>query len=172
MVTLRFYPDSIPLFANEPTHERFEIVRNGDHIGEGVRSRVSFSSGEVIFQFAGHLVPEITQFSLQVRPGLHLHDPYFMGKILHSCDPNAVVDMENLIFTAVKSILPGDYITMDYAQTEDVLFKTFVCSCGASNCRGFVTGRNQDQAMPLNMYPTTRTEPGSYSENSLDKPTL
>jgi hypothetical protein len=36
-----------------------------------------------------------------------------------------------------------DYLTMDYAQTEDVLYRQFPCSCGAENCRGWITGRKE-----------------------------
>jgi hypothetical protein len=32
---------------------------------------------------------------------------------------------------------------MDYAETEDVLFKQFPCSCAAPNCRGWITGRRE-----------------------------
>jgi hypothetical protein len=32
---------------------------------------------------------------------------------------------------------------MDYAETEDTLFKQFPCSCGSSNCRGWITGRKE-----------------------------
>jgi tyrocidine synthetase-3 len=142
MLSYRFYPDDIPPFPHEPTRDRFEIVR-GEDIGEGVCSLVAFSPEDIVFQFTGTYMSEITQFSLQIHADLHLHDPYFMGKILHSCDPNTLVDMEQRQFIALKPIAPGDMVTMDYAQTEDVLFKTFICSCGAPNCRGLVTGRQQ-----------------------------
>ena len=139
----RFYPDTLPAFENEPTRERFDIVRVGDSVGEGVKTLVAFNEGDVIFSFTGFFSTEITQFSLQVRDGLHLHDPYFMGKVLHSCDANAYCDMEKRQFIALRPIEAGEFITMDYAQTEDYLFKTFPCSCGAENCRGYVTGRKQ-----------------------------
>jgi hypothetical protein len=139
----RFYPDALPPFENEPSRERFDIVRVGDSIGEGVMTHVAFERGDAIFAFTGFFSREITQFSLQVNDGLHLHDPYFMGKILHSCDPNAYCDMETRTFIALRPIEPGEFITMDYAQTEDYLFKSFPCSCGAENCRGVVTGRKQ-----------------------------
>ncbi|MCI0709197.1 MAG: SET domain-containing protein-lysine N-methyltransferase [Chloroflexi bacterium] len=145
MLSYRFYPDELPPFPNEPTRDRFEIVRGDDMVGEGVRSRATFLPGEIVFQFTGFYVSEITQFSLQVHSGLHLHDPYFMGKILHSCDPNTVVNMDQRRFIAVKPIEAGDFVTMDYAQTEDYLFKTFMCNCDAPNCRGLVTGRKQSQ---------------------------
>lgn len=143
IVTNRFYPDALPPFANEPTRERFSIEQLGDTVGEGVVALVPFQPGETIFAFTGFFSNEITQFSLQVQEGLHLHDPYFMGKILHSCDPNASCDMEHRVFIALRPINPGDFITMDYAETEDYLFKSFPCQCGAENCRGIVKGRKE-----------------------------
>jgi uncharacterized protein len=143
MTNNRFYPDTLPAFENEPTREHFDIVRVGDSVGEGVKTLVAFNEGDVIFNFTGFFSTEITQFSLQVHDGLHLHDPYFMGKVLHSCDANAYCDMEKRQFVALRPIEAGTFITMDYAQTEDYLFKTFPCSCGAENCRGYVTGRKQ-----------------------------
>jgi uncharacterized protein len=139
----RFYPDALPAFENEPTRDRFAIVRVGDSVGEGVNTLVAHNKGDVLFAFTGFFSTEITQFSLQVHDGLHLHDPYFMGKVLHSCDANAYCDMEKRQFIALRPIEAGEFITMDYAQTEDYLFKTFPCSCGAENCRGYVTGRKQ-----------------------------
>jgi uncharacterized protein len=141
MTSERFYPAALPPFAHEPRRDRFVIDVKSDGSGEGVRSLVDFEAGDVLFSFTGFFTGEITQFSLQVRPGLHLHDPYFMGKVLHSCAPNAVVDMEERTFTAIRPIEKGAFVTMDYAQTEDVLYRSFVCQCGAPNCRGLVTGR-------------------------------
>lgn len=139
----RFYPESIPSFEHEPTRDRFRIkqFRNGE--GQGVVSLTSFESGDVVFALTGTVSAEVTQFSLQVGKNQHLHDPYFYGKILHSCDPNCHVDVENRRFIATKPIRKGDLVTMDYAQTEDYLFKSFPCCCGAANCRGVVLGRKQ-----------------------------
>lgn len=142
-MTERFYPNCLPEFENEPTTDRFEIRYVDDGVGQGVVTLVPFEAGEIVFRFTGFLSTEITQFSLQIHESLHLHDPYFMGKVLHSCDPNTVCDMEKRTFTATKRIEAGAFVTMDYAQTEDYLFKSFPCSCGAANCRGYVTGRLQ-----------------------------
>jgi hypothetical protein len=51
--------------------------------------------------------------------------------------------MENLLVYAIKPIQSGDYLYMDYAQTEDVLYKQFECSCASSNCRGWITGSKE-----------------------------
>lgn len=143
MMNNRFYPDAMPSFANEPTRDRFAITRVDDGVGEGVMSCETFKAGDVIFSFTGFFSSEITQFTLQVCDGLHLHDPFFMGKVLHSCDPNSHCDMNTRTFYALRDIQAGEYITMDYCETEDYLFKNFPCSCGAENCRGEVKGRLQ-----------------------------
>jgi hypothetical protein len=136
----RFYPDNIPRHENEPTREKFEICADTDY-GEGVIAKVAFRPGEILFHFQGRLLNYQSLFTLQKRPGLYIEDPYCMGKILHSCDPNAYVDMDTQIFKARRPIKPGEYITMDYETTEDQLFRSFDCKCGADNCRGYICGR-------------------------------
>ncbi len=139
----RFYPESIPSFEHEPTRDRFRIKQFKNGEGEGVVSLTSFEPGDIVFALTGSVSTEVTQFSLQLEENQHLHDPYFYGKILHSCDPNCHVDVANRRFIATRSIKKGDLVTMDYAQTEDFLFKSFPCSCGVVNCRGIVLGRKQ-----------------------------
>lgn len=151
--SLRFYPAQLPSFPNEPTRDRFKISFIGDGVGEGVTSLVSVEPGEVVFGVSGFFSSEVTLFSLQIAEGLHLHDPYFYGKLLHSCDPNTYVDLEKRVFIALKPIRPGDFVTMDYARTEDYLFRTFPCGCGAVNCRGIVAGRKQLQEMGMDSSP-------------------
>ena len=113
----------------------------------------------------GDIIDEIRQHTLQIEPDKHLHDLYFSGYFLHSCSPNIELDMEKLLVYAVRDIHPMEYLTMDYAQTEDVLFKQFPCGCGADNCRGWITGRKElpvaDAVPPsaLNLAETPFEEP-------------
>lgn len=144
---MRYYPASLPGFPDEPTPDRFRISQITDTSGQGIIALKDFEVGDLVFAFTGFLVTEQTQFSLQIKPGLYLHDPFFMGKALHSCDPNCHVDMERRQFTALKTIRAGDLVTMDYEQTEDELFKGFACECGASACRQVILGR----AVPRNV---------------------
>ncbi|MBF0531634.1 MAG: SET domain-containing protein-lysine N-methyltransferase [Candidatus Omnitrophica bacterium] len=137
----RFYPSNLPEFPYEPKSDRFAIRRISDNVGEGVIALTSFEPGDIAFAFTGFLTNYITQFTLKFADGLHIHDPYFMGKILHCCEPNTICDMSRRVFITVKPIAAGGIVTMDYAQTEDVLFKPFFCSCGALHCRGYVTGK-------------------------------
>ena len=138
---MRFYPPDIPPFPNEPTRDRFAIAPMSESVGEGVIALVPFAAGDEVFAFRGNVADERTLYSLQLPDGRHLHDPWFMGKVLHHCDPNCTVDMHRLVFTARRDIATGERITMDYHETEDVLFRSFTCRCGAPNCRGRITGR-------------------------------
>lgn len=138
--SIRFYPETLPEFEHEPTKERFEIIETSNS-GKAVVSKTHFYPNDVVAVFTGFLLKEITLFTLQIKPGLHIHDPFFMGRILHSCSPNTSCDMENLVFTATKEIMPGDIITMDYEEVEDALYRPFECSCGSENCRGIIRGK-------------------------------
>lgn len=133
----RFYPDAVPEFPHEPTKDRFAIKSLGRGIGEGVVALIPFQPGETVFCFTGFYSSAITLFTLQVEPGLYLHDPFFMGKILHRCDANCGVDMRTRTFTARSAIAPGDWVTMNYEQTEDQLHRSFTCVCGDTPCEGF-----------------------------------
>lgn len=135
------YPPDLgsdPLF---PRAEDFAVVFVNETTGRGVITYRSFKKGEVIARIARQVVPDIRQHTLQISPTEHNFDPYFSGYFLHSCDPNVSVDMASLTVTALQDIEANSYIYMDYAETEDYLFKQFPCSCGAHNCRGWVTGR-------------------------------
>jgi len=126
-----------------PRSQDFGVVVKDEVVGMGVVAHRGFAKGELIAALAGEIIHDIRQHSLQIRPGVHLYDIYFSGYFLHSCAPNVYLDMENLVVHAIRDIRPGDYLYMDYAQTEDVLFKQFPCSCGSENCRGWITGRKE-----------------------------
>ena len=100
----RFYPEIFPEFEYEPTTDKFVIQRISDGVGEGVVALVDFEPGDIVFRFTGVFSADVTLFTLQVNEHLHLHDPIFMGKILHCCDANCSVDMQTRTFTAVKPL--------------------------------------------------------------------
>ena len=126
-----------------PKATDFMVVHKDDMTGKGVICYRAFKRGEVIAHMTGEVISEIRQHTLQISADKHLYDPHFSGYFLHSCDPNISLDMKNLTVTALKDIPANSYLYMDYAETEDYLFKQFPCSCGASNCRGWITGKKQ-----------------------------
>ncbi len=56
----------------------------------------------------------------------------------HSCDPNS--SYEGLNVVALRDILKGEEITLNYANFLDEHMEPFTCRCGAPNCGGWVTG--------------------------------
>ena len=137
----RFYPEFVPPFPHEPNPDNFAVRPIGDNIGEGVVALKAFEKGQIVFRFTGFYMSEQTLFTLQVEPGLFVHDPFFIGKVLHRCDPNCAVDMKRRQFTARRPVMPGEWITMNYETTEDELFRSFECVCGAVPCEGFEPNR-------------------------------
>lgn len=103
----------------------------------------SFKRGELIGSFTGVIGSEIKLHTLQISPSLHIHDPNFIGYLIHNCNPNTVLDMQGKRLYCIKDIKKSEQLTMDYATTEDVLSRQFACLCDAPNCRMWVTGRSE-----------------------------
>ena len=142
--TKALYPERFPYNPIYPKEGDFEVIFKEANTGCGVISYRSFKKGDVVAAMTGDVVEDIRLHTLQIKPGLHLHDVWFVGYLLHSCLPNVYLDMEQMLVYAVRDIEPNDHMYMDYAQTEDVLFRQFPCCCGATKCRGWITGRVQD----------------------------
>ncbi len=137
------YPEHYGTHEFFPRSSDFEVVRLDDFQGLGVRSLRQFRPGDLVAEFTGELVLERTQHSLQVDSNLHLEDLYFVGYFLHSCAPNVTVDMTRRLVHAADWIEPEQFLRMDYAETEDMLYKQFPCRCGAPQCRRWITGRRE-----------------------------
>ena len=116
---LSVYPASFgsdPLF---PKKSDFEIHKTSKSKGLGVITKRAFAKGEFVAKMAGPTVDTIQQHTLQIAKDVHLHDTYFSGYFLHSCDPNIHVDMQKLEVIALKPIKKNAYLYMDYSDTED-----------------------------------------------------
>ena len=130
--------DDDPLY---PRADDFEVVFKDELSGKGVICYRAFKRGEIIAKMSGEIINVIRQHTLQIETDKHLYDPYFSGYFLHSCSPNISLDMKNMTVTALCDIPANSYLYMDYAETEDYLFKQFPCSCGSAQCRGWVAGK-------------------------------
>ncbi len=137
------YPHKLDDKGNYPLKLDFSVNNQEKEKGYGVYTLKNYKRGSFVARFTGETTPVIVQHSLQATPDSHLYDPYFAGLLLHSCDPNIVLDMQDYTIWAIKDIEAGDALTMDYASTEDYLFKQFKCLCGSENCRHWITGRRE-----------------------------
>ena len=111
--------------------------------GLGVVTERAATAGAVLDRFTGTIDGELRQHTLQVSPGRHISGTRFIGFLSHSCAPNCRLDMARFELIALADIPAGGWLTIDYAATEDVLFRQFACRCGASVCRRWITGRHE-----------------------------
>lgn len=118
------------------------MICRSSAIGLGVQAMRDFAADAVLDRFTGKLGAEITQHSLQVRPGLHITETRFIGFLSHGCAPNCRLDMDSFLLIALRDIAAGELLTIDYAATEDVLHTGFACQCQAETCRKWIVGRN------------------------------
>ncbi len=140
------YPKEYNLDADDgyPKKQDFNVFRKEYGKGVGVYTKKAFKRGELVARITGNIVPNMCQHTLQITPKTHLLDQYFTGFLLHSCSPNIYLDMQEFEIWALRDIDAGQSMTMDYASTEDVLFKQFPCLCGTANCRHWITGRKEE----------------------------
>ena len=138
-----FYPEIVPPEDGHPTTVDFEVVNTTEERGKGLRARRAFRKREQVARLSGVLVNRSSLDTIQISPTLHMHDPWFSRLLLHSCEPNLVIDTATMEAWPARDIEPGDYLSIDYAVTEDVLGRQFACHCGSARCRGWVTGRRE-----------------------------
>jgi D-alanine-D-alanine ligase-like ATP-grasp enzyme len=56
----------------------------------------------------------------------------------HSCNANTMYKGLNVL--AIRDIIAGEELTLDYANFLDDTIKPFTCTCGSSTCRGTIYG--------------------------------
>lgn len=133
---------------------RTEIRESGVE-GRGVFAINRIEKDEIVAVKGGHIVDHTTlvanraivgESEIQIADGLYLapldasETEAVMMFLNHSCEPNAGV-MGNILFVAMKTIEPGEEVTIDYAMIDDGEF-AMECSCRAASCRGTVRGKD------------------------------
>ena len=121
--------------------------------GRAVLAKVDIPKGDLIAVWSGKLVNRdglellpatLRRFSLQVEEGLYLaslNEHEGADYINHSCAPNAGLSGQ-ISLVALRDIAAGEEITYDYAMTDGSAYDEFPCGCGASTCRGRVSGED------------------------------
>ena len=107
--------------------------------------------GELVAIWSGFIVngaklkmlpEEMQKHTLQVEEDAYLvtsvpDEP--ADYINHSCNPNVGLSGQ-ITLVAMRDIEPGEEICFDYAMSDGSPYDEFECACGATNCRGRVTG--------------------------------
>ena len=114
-------------------------VRHGVHLvkdtakGHGLYARKLYIPGQILGFFSGNPVKEDTRNSLTLD-GQKIEPTGGLKFLNHSCSPNGAFRGRWLV--AVKRIMPGEELTIDYLATESTISNPFVCMCRSEGCRG------------------------------------
>lgn len=103
-------------------------------------TKQAYSKGEVICEIPTEkLFDKANRYTVQISQDRHTE----VGKLSalnHSCDPNVILDTENLLMVARRDIAKGEELSFFYPSTEWEMDAPFICLCGASNCIHVVAG--------------------------------
>ncbi len=131
-------------------------VRKSQIHGQGLFAKASLAKGEIVAVKGGYILtkPQWTELEKELGPAeIQLSESLFIapvrqaqrdGSMLytnHSCDPNIAIQGQ-IVFVAMRDITPGEELTHDWATTDDDLAYEMDCNCGASTCRGTITGKD------------------------------
>lgn len=130
-------------------------VRESPIHGRGLFAREPITKGEIVAIRGGYVFDTMMRADVEARLGsaeITVADGFFIGPVTererdggmiftnHSCDPNMAIEGQ-IVFTALRDIAAGEELTHDWATTDDEDYE-MVCSCGASDCRGTITGQD------------------------------
>ena len=94
----------------------------------------AYEKGEIIcIMPSENITDKPNRFTVQIGRDKHTH----VGKLAalnHSCDPNVILDTENMEMVAARDIEKGEELYFFYPATEWQSDARFICLCGSANC--------------------------------------
>jgi len=103
-------------------------------------SKREYHKGDVICEMPSvNVMDKPNRYTVQIGRNQHTH----VGKLAalnHSCDPNVILDTENMLMIARREIARGEELSFFYPSTEWEMNAPFICLCGAPNCIHVVAG--------------------------------
>lgn len=122
--------------------------------GVGLFAREAIAAGEIVAVKGGAIMDRaaFARVREEVSPAeIQIEDDLFIaprtaaeveGSMLHlnhSCAPNVGVRGQ-ITFVAMRDVLPGAELTIDYAMIDGDPSERMECTCGALACRRAITG--------------------------------
>jgi len=158
--------DENVLILESQLPQGIELVIHGEYENSySLAATKAFEPGEIVYKNTSVLLPndvakatyiiKLAGRYILLKPEEHfLFRPEYKEFVgfdtfqNHSCDPSVYqtyMNKTDYTVYAKKKILPGDLITMDYAELanlaenlENITTCSFHCTCGAKHCRGFI----------------------------------
>jgi len=103
-------------------------------------TKQAYKKGQVICEIpSDNVINKASRFTVQIGRNEHT-DVGKLAALNHSCDPNVILDTENMVVVARYDISKNDELSFFYPSTEWEMAAPFICLCGASNCIHVVAG--------------------------------
>jgi hypothetical protein len=100
----------------------------------------SIRPGEIIFTCRSQeIIRERNWRTIQIDFNRHVRNE-LLDYVDHSCEPNAVFDVDRLAMVAIRGIEAGEPVTFFYPGAEVELAMDFDCACGSRECLGHLKG--------------------------------
>jgi hypothetical protein len=143
-------PDAPPAYPSCWASPRLAGKPCDDKGGRAVVAAAPIAAGELLAIFGGavlddaaleELSPDARRRVLQVDDGLFLYSEVesIADWVNHCCEPNAGISGQ-VALVALRPIGIGEEVCYDYAMSDGSPYDRFACRCGATTCRGDVTG--------------------------------
>lgn len=106
------------------------VIWGGNYVDKK-KADIEKNNGKLVMQFDENL------FSVEDRGE---SDTYFIN---HSCNPNVWMH-DTFSLETMRNINKGEELVADYViwETDENKISKWKCSCGSSNCRGIITGKD------------------------------
>ncbi len=132
-----------------------EVVYVGTtHNGQSVIAAVPFDADTIVGYVRGQLIADAeygSDYCMDIGEGKGLEPSDPFRRMNHSCNPNCElvvydeeIDVETggplMAVTSIRSIQPGEEITIDYAWAAEY---SIPCRCLSINCRGWIVAEEQ-----------------------------
>ncbi|KAJ5444813.1 uncharacterized protein N7458_008685 [Penicillium daleae] len=148
-------PTPVPVTESLPTHpDRLRVNRSPKAFGSGAYSLVDLPAGAVFASITGTSPGRKAYTSVQTGRDTHIELNSDLVYCNHSCAPSLVFDMARMEVRVGddKPLKVGDALTFFYPSSEWEMDQPFQCTCGASECRGWISGAKTMSADELDGY--------------------
>jgi len=103
-------------------------------------TKQEYKKGDVICEIPTEEIHDKpNRYTVQIARDKHTN----VGKLAalnHSCDPNVILDTDNMQMVARRAIEKGEELYFFYPSTEWEMQAPFICLCGSANCIHVVAG--------------------------------
>lgn len=188
-------PRATPPAASQPSTPAFELRRSAIQ-GQGAFALRPIKKGERLIEYLGERISQEEADERYNDEEMSRHHTFLFSVdddtvidaavngnearfINHSCNPNceAVNDKKRIFIEAIRDIAVGEELSYDYGYEraddgeDEWREKTYVCRCGAPNCRGTILAPPREEKRKPARKTRAKSSPRGAKKKQAPQPT-